>query len=102
MKTCNKCNINQSIDKFRNNCNSCRKCNNKQNINAKLLSGYEKEKTNYHITNITKKYVAKLLKISVLDLTDELYVQYKKNIEFKRIVVKENNINIQKINHYGR
>lgn len=102
MKTCNKCNITKTTENFRNNCNSCRKCNNKQNTNFKLSSGYEKEKTKNNITNITKKYVAKLLKISVLNLTDELYEYQKSVIQFKRKIVKENNINIQKINYYGK
>lgn len=102
MRICNTCQLPKEDTKYRGNLKSCKVCNNRKNTVQKQLSGYEQKKTTHNINNITRKYVAKILNISMKDLTEDLYNTHKASLLFKRKVQKDNNINIQKLNYYGK
>ncbi len=85
---CNQCNNNFIPDISPVKCNNCRKENKRISAN-----NYGCKSTK----ELTTTYIANALKISINELTPELYKHHKSLIELKRKIAEENNITIYKL-----
>jgi Zn finger protein HypA/HybF involved in hydrogenase expression len=85
---CQQCNNKFIPDISPVKCNNCRKEN--KRVSANNYS-YKSAK------ELTPTYIASALKISINELTSELYEHHKSLIELKRKIAKENNITIYKL-----
>ena len=97
---CNKCTGKFIPNKSSKKCDECKRqslCNNTKRYN-KNHPGHVKSMTKFKVDTITKSYVAHMLGIKVHQVTNELYIQHRNTLLFKRKVAKEHNISIFKLN----
>jgi hypothetical protein len=98
VKTCFSCTETKVFSDFLNNQNNCKRCLNIKDNKRKRENGQMKIATIKKRDLITKSYVAnKLLKLKVSEMSEEMYKDCKKHLQFKRKVVKEQNVNYQSL-----
>lgn len=66
-------------------------------LNYEKNKKYQRDSAKRKTQKITKAYIAGLLKISVSEVSDEIYNHHKELILLKRKIAKENNLNINSL-----
>lgn len=99
VKKCLSCNEIKDLNLFKGNLNDCRFCRNKKEYIQKKETGQMMKASKNKTKRATKSYIAnKILRIKTSELSEELYLEVKRSLLFKRKVVKEHKVNYQLLN----